>query len=176
MKYLPYIAACLLWSYWPSVTAQTCNTNLPNEVPDSRYLLKSNGTVVDTKTGLTWMRCALGQTWTAGTGTTGSCTGNYQMLIWQSALQNADSKVFAGYSDWRLPNYKELLSLMDYHCISPAINLHAFPNTPGVLFWTSTSSAYNDPYTARSLNFDNGDDDKNIDIRSNAVRLVRGGF
>jgi len=32
-----------------------------------RYLAYANGTALDTKTGLLWMRCLVGQTWTGST-------------------------------------------------------------------------------------------------------------
>ena len=35
-------------------------------------------------------------------------------LNWQQALEWAENLVFAGYLDWRLPNVKELQSIVDY--------------------------------------------------------------
>ncbi|HCY86518.1 MAG TPA: DUF1566 domain-containing protein [Desulfobacteraceae bacterium] len=56
-----------------------------------------NGTVTDRATGLTWMQ--------ADSGTT---------MTWQEALAYAASATFGGYSDWRLPNAKELQYIVDY--------------------------------------------------------------
>lgn len=43
-----------------------------------------------------------------------------------------------GYEDWRLPNSKELASLVEYACFAPAISVEAFPDTPSASFWTNT--------------------------------------
>jgi len=56
-----------------------------------------NGTVTDQATGLMWMQ-----------------DDNGEGLNWQEALAYAESFVYGGYSDWRLPNVKELQSILDY--------------------------------------------------------------
>ena len=102
--------------------AQTCQTNIKNKTPDSRYqLLNNNSEVKDLKTGLIWQRCSLGQTWR---GTT--CTGTASQYTWQQALQAAKD---AG-NGLTLPNIKELSSLANRACYNPAINDTFFPNTP----------------------------------------------
>jgi hypothetical protein len=59
-----------------------------------------------------WMRCALGQNWNGAT-----CTGSGQAYTWQAALQAAEGSSFAGYSDWRLPDIKELSSIVEQACV-----------------------------------------------------------
>ncbi len=119
--------------------AQTCVSSTPDSAPDSRYQLNSNGTATDLHTGLMWMRCTLGQSWDA---TNGTCTGTPKSYSWQQALQAVQTLDqaggFAGYTDWRLPNLRELMSIARYHCYDPAINLKAFPDTPSQKFWSST--------------------------------------
>lgn len=56
-----------------------------------------DGTITDQATGLMWMQDDNG-------------TG----LNWPDALAYAESFVYAGFSDWRLPNAKELQSIVDY--------------------------------------------------------------
>lgn len=116
--------------------AQTCQSNIKNKTPDSRYQLLSNGSEVkDLKTGLIWQRCSLGQTWD---GTT--CTGTASQYTWQQALQAAKD---AG-NGLTLPNIKELSSLANRACYNPAINDTFFPNTPfdsSTYYWSSSPVA-----------------------------------
>lgn len=121
-----------------SALAQSCVSSIPDSAPDSRYKMNADGTVLDKQTGLMWMRCALGQTWDSQQGT---CTGDAATYTWEEALaaaQTQDQAGFAGYSDWRLPNYRELTSITRMRCHDPAINANAFPKTPSNEFWSST--------------------------------------
>jgi len=66
-------------------------------------------------------------------------------LTWSQALAQAEAVTFAGYSDWRVPNIKELSSLAEDCRIAPAINDALFPNTPsssGSIFWSASPSAF----------------------------------
>jgi hypothetical protein len=87
--------------------------------PAGRYVV-SNGTVKDTKTGLTWQQ---------------QITSN---VCWAAA----SSYCSAQSGGWRLPTARELLTLFDYSASTdPMIDLTAFPNTPDTLagiFWSST--------------------------------------
>lgn len=65
-----------------------------------------NGTISDDATGLMWMQNDSGHLH-AGTQGNGS-------VNWQEALDWCEGLDNAGYSDWRLPNAKELQSLVDY--------------------------------------------------------------
>lgn len=124
--------------------AQSCVDSIPDSAPDSRYQMNADGTVLDKQTGLMWMRCALGQTWDSQQE---ACTGDAATYVWQDALGAAQtldqSGGYAGYTDWRLPNYRALASIARYRCHNPAINSKAFPNTPGMEFWTSTPVSAN---------------------------------
>ncbi len=134
--------------------AQTCQTeNIPATTPDSQLIDHGNGTVTDSKTGLMWKQCS------EGLSGTGCVIGTVQGFTWQAALQQAQTinttGGFAGFTDWRLPNIKELRSLAEKQCISPAINLTRFPNTPSTLFWSS-SHLYFSPMREWYTNFDDG--------------------
>ena len=65
-----------------------------------------DGTVTDKATGLMWMKIDSGKL-QAGKNKDGK-------LNWQEALDWAENLEYAGYSDWRLPNVKELQSIVDY--------------------------------------------------------------
>ncbi len=58
------------------------------------------------ETKLIWSRCSLGQEWTGR-----ECTGIAERLTWKQAQEAAKNYGFDGKQDWRLPTYKELLSL-----------------------------------------------------------------
>lgn len=61
------------------------------------FVDNNNGTITDEATGLMWQKddSRIGMTW-------------------QQALNYAEKATIAGYSDWRLPNAKELQSIVDY--------------------------------------------------------------
>lgn len=151
-----------------TANAQICNNAIVADAPNSRYKITTS-TVLDKQTGLIWMRCALGQTFD-GTG----CTGTPTSMNWQAALQMAESTTFTGKTDWRLPNQKELQSLVENRCYAPAINTAIFPGTTSIGFWSSS------PYARFSyfgyawiVNFYLGYESNGYEGNGYAVRLVR---
>lgn len=95
------------------------------------YINNLDGTITDADTGLMW-------TQVPGPATT-----------WTGALSYAENLTLAGYTDWRVPNIKELQSLVDYTlttattaaaAVSP-INRVLFPTstTPATAYWSSTA-------------------------------------
>ncbi|MCP4569253.1 MAG: DUF1566 domain-containing protein [FCB group bacterium] len=61
------------------------------------FIDNGDSTIIDNATGLMWMKYDNG----AG-------------LLWEDALSYAEGSEYAGYTDWRLPNAKELQSIVDY--------------------------------------------------------------
>lgn len=109
----------------------------------NKFIDNQNGTVTDKATGLMWMQLDSGHL-KAGEKKDGK-------LNWQQALAWAENLDYAGYSDWRLPNAKELQSIVDY---SKAPSVTATPAIAEVFqtsilyennkqdypyFWTSTT-------------------------------------
>lgn len=86
-----------------------------------------------------WKRCVEGFSGTTCT------TGQLRTFSWPDAFAAAEISTFAGYTDWRVPNVKELRSITETCGYDPATNQVMFPNTPlsssGAIYWTSTSSA-----------------------------------
>jgi hypothetical protein len=150
---------------------QTCNGSITPSTPFNQFTINGDGTVTDNKTDLTWMRCSLGQTWSAGES---SCTGTASKYNWQNALTAANSTDFAGQNDWRLPNIKELKSIVEQACIFPAINDIIFPNTQSAYYWSSSPSARSHDY-AWIVDFDYGGGGSDFESGGGYVRLVRGG-
>ncbi len=77
--------------------------------------------------------------------------------------------------DWRLPNFKELNSIVERACYDPAINIAYFPNTPGSYFWSASPYAIIRLTNAWVVNFNSGFIGGNSRNDSHHVRLVRGG-
>lgn len=130
-RLLIFLASSLLSPFMAQ--AQSCNSSIAPSTPVSQFTDHANGTVTDNKTDLMWMRCSLGQTWGGGT-----CSGGVNTFNWQTALNAATSHSFAGHNDWRLPNVRELASIIEISCFSPAINTSIFPLTPNGWYWSST--------------------------------------
>ena len=154
-----------------SLSAQTINENIRNDWPDERYQVHGDGTVTDTVTGLMWMQCSLGQTYANNTC---SADDDATRHNWQEALEAAEASTFATYTDWRLPNIRELSSLAARDRYDPAINSTAFPNTPSSGYWSASPYA-SYSYSAWRLYFYNGYDYYNNRSRYFYVRLVRVG-
>ena len=97
-----------------------------------------DGTITDNATGLMWSQDDSG----AG-------------LNWEEALawvQQKNAENYLGYSDWRLPNAKEMQSILDYDrapdatnsaAIDPVFNISQITNEAGQVdypwFWTGTT-------------------------------------
>ncbi|MCP3674476.1 MAG: DUF1566 domain-containing protein [Gammaproteobacteria bacterium] len=154
-----------------------CNTSdFTESTPTSSFTTNGDGTATDLQTGLMWMRCAIGQTWDVGL--TDCSTGSPIGYDWEEAHDEAEASIFATYTDWRLPNIKELSSIVEVACNTPALNEDIFLNLSGSsTYGTWRSSTFNhlDPGSQLVINIQAGiitaiDTDEN-----GFVRLVRGG-
>jgi hypothetical protein len=59
---------------------------------------------------------------TADTNVDGEITWEGDALTWCDALTYCENSTLAGHSDWRLPNVRELHSVVDYGRFDPAID------------------------------------------------------
>ncbi len=103
--------------------------------PNPRFTDNGNGTVTDNLTGLIWLRLA-------------NC---YESRSWANALSAANTlnsgecglNDGSAEGDWRLPNLRELQSLIDYGQYNPALpSAHPFSGVQfegGDKYWTSTT-------------------------------------
>ncbi len=99
------------------------------------YVENGDGTITDAATGLTWTQ-----------------SDNGEAVDWDSALSYCETLSLAGSDDWRLPNIKELHSIVDYDrspdttdspAIDPLFNLTEITNEAGEpdygFYWSSTT-------------------------------------
>jgi len=95
-----------------------------------------DGTVTDLATGLMWTQ------------------GDYQSTDYDDAVSYCEASTTGGYTDWRLPNVKELQSIIDYSrapdetgsaAIDPVFTATSFTNEEGEsdwgYYWASTTHA-----------------------------------
>ena len=113
--------------------------------PSERFIVDTTaGTVFDTETGLMWQQCELGSSYNADTQ---RCEGNPQGINWESALYASKESSYAAYNDWFLPNIKELITIVEHHCSSPALSVEYFlfsdiqNSREEFVYWSSTTDS-----------------------------------
>ena len=112
----------------------------------NEFVDNSDGTVSDLATGLMWMQ--------NDSGSFNSGDDGNGAMNWEQSLKWAESMAYAGYSDWRLPNAKELQSIVDYSrspsttgsaAIDPLFNVTTISDESGgnnyPFYWTGTTHA-----------------------------------
>ena len=133
-----------------------------------RYTPSSDGDEInDTKTGLTWRRCAEGMTWKKST-----CSGNATFANQSQAVALAKAQANKDEA-WRLPTMKELNSILavrEADVGKAAIDSKAFPATPIARYWTSTSVG---PSYYMVVGFGEGNTSEGERNSPGASRLVR---
>ncbi len=91
------------------------------------------GQIIDQSTGLVWYVCLLGESLEDGV-----CTGDAYIGSWLGALELVESFNFADSNQWRLPNIKELQSLVEYSCSEPIFEEGLFLTQMQSPLWSST--------------------------------------
>ena len=84
----------------------------------------SDGTVTDNNTGLVWQQDDDNNTYT-----------------WSAAAIICENVSLGGETDWRLPNRRELISIVNFGTSNPTINSTVFPNINSSYYWSSTTYA-----------------------------------
>ncbi len=131
---------------------------------EGRFMDTGDGSILDFCTGLEWQK-AVPRT----------PNGAVRGFDWEGALKYCDGLTLAGESEWRLPNVRELQSIVDY-----GRNPFIAPEFEGVAgeFWSSTSFTP-DPLKAFTVDFRTGGVNPQVKKRDDTsllpVRAVRAG-
>lgn len=121
-----------------------------------------DGTVMDNATGLTWQKVS-----------------QPDLRTWDEALIYCEGLMLAGHYDWRLPNVKELSSIVVFSRRYPATDAAYLPVNPEVpgsaasWYWSSTASALG-AHEAFAVDFEVGYALKHLDSGRFYARCVRG--
>lgn len=97
--------------------------------------------------------------------------GSIKYATWQGAIEYCEALSLNG-RGWRLPNKNELLSIVDYSKVNPAIK-SAFLNTASLHYWSSTSSFTRSTLEAWLVIFANAHTDHSNKTNTENVRCVR---
>lgn len=107
------------------VAGDTSDCLAPDHKADVAYIITTD-TVTDSITGLMWQRF----------------TGAEQNIVTYNTeaayVDQVNAAGLGGYHDWRVPNVKELYTLVDLDSIQPTINQEIFGPTSGELYLSST--------------------------------------
>lgn len=134
MKILPTIlVVCILIFISRTGLPQTCQSSIEATAAASFFNLHDDGTATDTRTGLRWARCAIGQQFSGN-----RCKKKAISMRFQDAQAAIQKFTLGQYKHWRLPTVSELSRIVETRCNTPAINEIVFPDTPSKSFWTNT--------------------------------------
>ncbi len=103
----------------------------------SSFTDNADGTVTDSRTDLMWGQVV------------------YTDKTWEEALVLAEASSYATYSDWRLPNIKELRSISDDTKSNPSVDAIYFSSITSINYWSSTTEA-NGSTRAWDIDFSSG--------------------
>lgn len=175
--FISLLMSCFTLTSFGSELYQPCRIGMIVETtPTSQFKDNNDGTITDLKTKLIWKKCIEGMIWQSSTNSCIDDTATEDMMTWQEALGKATqlnaSGGFASAVSWRLPNIKELSSIIENACYGPSINLNIFPDSPSGIFWSSTPYIGVNDY-AWSVRFNYGQNSMNYKYDYYFARLVR---
>ncbi len=90
---------------------------------------------------------------------------------WEDAVNYCQTLTLDGLKGWRLPTFRELLSIVDFGRVNPAV-LDAFVHTAEGTYWTSTPFAAN-ASRAWTIDFRSGVTYYSYKSTNHAVRCVK---
>jgi len=122
-------------------------------LPTPRFTDKGDGTIKDNLTGLFWLKnahCVIDLNWENALDFVKNLNAG-RIVTPQLDCGDTSGRRGNSQTDWRLPNIREMLSLIDFAFSSPAISNtegtgsatagDPFTNLQPTVYWTSTTSA-----------------------------------
>lgn len=109
--------------------------------------------VKDLALGIEWMRCSVGQRWDPERE---DCWGEAVRLNHEEIAQAIEQASAQLGGNWRLPDLKELESLVCDECGPPRIDASVFPNTMAEPYWTGQQNFWS-PRNHWTVSFMTGD-------------------
>ncbi len=165
-----FLTLVLFTNALPVLAQQVCiPSSIMPTAPTEQYQQKSDGTVIDDRHRLMWKRCLEGKSGDKCEAGKLAMIDWGEALLWLGAHQNND---FAGYKNWRLPNIRELNTLTEMQCRSPAINADVFTNAPITHVWSSSPYTFPTDYSWY-VNFNDGSSTYDFRHNKKALWLVR---
>jgi len=122
---------------------------------ETRLLDNGNGTITDNATCLMWQK-----------------DDSDIPCDWEGALAYCEDLEFAGHDDWRLPDIKELKSIVDTTAYDPAIDSTYFSNAKPSYYWSGSTVVYSNEL-AWVVIFHYGHIDRDFKYNDIYVRCVR---
>jgi hypothetical protein len=133
-----------------------CVRGTPPPSPHT-FTVHGDGTVTDDVTGLMWQQM-----------------DDNDLRNWDDALDYCEDLVLppGEHTDWRLPDVKELRSIIDYEEYEPALDPAVFPGTNFAFYWSSNTTV-SQPNDAWYVHFSDGQVHHSMKVNIYHVRCVR---
>lgn len=154
-KFLNVSVLLLCMAQVSAYAEQTCSKDVIVETAPTARFSVNEAIALDHATGFEWTRCPLGHIFddsgTPNDITDDECTpysatrtkwagGSYSAI---ARINSVNTEGMVGHDgevhyDWRMPNIKELSTIIERACTSPARNTDIFPVTVATVIWSST--------------------------------------
>lgn len=147
IKYLIGVSSTATLLMSPIVANAVCSPNMVPSTPNDRFEVvldannDSTGVVRDLVTGLMWTRCPVGFSVVSSRCDVDNASDSATYLFnFEQALTKANTAVL-GMTGWRVPNLKDLNSIVETACTNPAMNTDVFPlssESNSAIVWSSS--------------------------------------
>ncbi|MDX1812774.1 MAG: DUF1566 domain-containing protein [Gammaproteobacteria bacterium] len=152
-----------------------CNDALTATTPTSRFEVDQANVniVMDKESGLRWARCPYSYQWDDSVNACVHDGSTISTYTWYEVLKYVkDNPVYLNEQGWRLPNIKELASLIELKCSNPSINTSIFKGSYPGDYWSNSHVVGSGSYV-RIVNFYAGEVVTKLETSEAYLRLVK---